>query len=31
MALLVLPHLINQTQDTTEYKDFIASKKKTLH
>jgi hypothetical protein len=31
MALLVLPHLINQTQDTTEYKDFIASKKKTIH
>ena len=31
MALLVLPHLINQTQDTTEYKDFIASKKKSLH
>ena len=31
MALLVLPHLINQTQDTTEYKDFIASKKKTIN
>ena len=30
MALLVLPHLINQTQHTTEYKDFIASKKKTI-
>ena len=31
MALLVLAHLINQTQHTTEYKDFIASKKKNLH
>ena len=31
MALLVLPHLINQTQHTTEYKDFIASKKKTIN
>jgi hypothetical protein len=31
MALLVLPHLINQTQDTTEYKDFLASRKKTIN
>ena len=31
MALLVLPHLINQTQDTQDYKDFIASKKKTIN
>ena len=31
MALLVLPHLINQTQHTTEYKDFLASKKKTIN
>ena len=31
MALLVLPHLIKQTQDTQEYKDFIASRKKTIN
>ena len=31
MALLALPHLIDKTLDTTEYKDFIASNKKTLH
>ncbi len=31
MALLVLPHLIDKTQDTQEYKDFIASRKKTIH
>ena len=31
MALLVLPHLINQTQDTQEYKDFLASRKKTIN
>ena len=31
MALLVLPHLINKTQDSQEYRDFIASKKKNLH
>ena len=31
MALLVLPHLINQTQHTTEYKDFQASRKKTIN
>ena len=31
MALLVLPHLINQTQDTIEYKDFLASRKKTIN
>ena len=31
MALLVLPHLIDNTQDTQEYKDFIASRKKTIN
>jgi len=31
MALLVLPHLIDKTLDTTEYKDFLASKKKTIN
>ena len=31
MALLVLPHLIKQTQDTQEYKDIIASRKKTIN
>ena len=31
LALLVLPHLINKTRDTQEYKDFIASKKKTIN
>ena len=31
MALLVLPHLIEHTKDTQEYKDFLASRKKTLH
>ena len=31
MALLVLPHLIDKTQDTTEYKDFITSRKKTIN
>ena len=31
MALLVLPHLIDKTIDTQEYKDFIASKKKTIN
>ena len=31
MALLVLPHLINKTTDTQEYKDFITSKKKTIN
>ena len=31
MALLVLPHLIDKTQDTEEYKDFIASRKKTIN
>ena len=29
MALLVLPHLIDKTRDTQEYKDFISSRKKT--
>jgi hypothetical protein len=31
MALLVLPEIIDKTINTTEYKDFIASNKKTLH
>ena len=31
MALLVLPHLIEMTQDTSEYKDFLASRKKTIN
>ena len=31
MALLVLPHLIDKTTDTQEYKDFITSKKKKLN
>ena len=31
MALLVLPHLIDKIQDTQEYKDFLASKKKTIN
>jgi len=31
LALLVLPHLINQTRDTQEYKDFITSRKKTIN
>ena len=31
MALLVLPHLIDKTTDTQEYKDFIASRKKTIN
>ena len=31
MALLVLPHLIAKTTDSEEYKDFIASKKKTIN
>ena len=31
MALLVLPHLIDKTTDTQEYKDFQASRKKTIN
>ena len=31
MALLVLPHLIEHTKDTQEYKDFLASRKKTIN
>jgi len=31
MALLVLPYLISKTQDTADYKDFLASKKKTIN
>ena len=31
MALLVLPHLIDKTTDSEEYKDFITSKKKTIN
>ena len=31
MALLVLPHLIDKTRDTQEYKDFLTSRKKTIN
>ena len=31
MALLVLPHLIEHTKDTQEYKDFKESNKKTIN
>ena len=31
MALLVLPHLIESTRDTQEYKDFKESNKKTIN
>jgi hypothetical protein len=31
MALLVLPMLIDKTRDTKEYKDFLASRKKTIN
>ena len=31
MALLVLPHLISNTTQSQDYKDFIASKKKTIN
>ena len=31
MALLILPYLIDKTKDSTDYKDFLASKKKSLH
>ena len=31
MALLVLPHLVEKTKDSEEYKDFIASRKKTIN
>ena len=31
MALLVLPHLIDKTTDTQEYKDIQASRKKTIN
>ena len=31
MALLVLPHLIDTTKNSHEYKDFIASRKKTIN
>ena len=31
MALLVLPHLIDKTQGSQEYKNFIASRKKTIN
>jgi len=31
MALLVLPHLIDNTTHSQDYKDFIASKKKTIN
>jgi hypothetical protein len=31
LALLVLPHLVNKTKDSQEYKDFLASRKKTIN
>ena len=31
MALLVLPHLIENTKDTQEYQDFLSSRKKTIN
>ena len=31
MALLILPYLIDKTKDSTDYKDFVASKKKTIN
>ena len=31
LALLVLPHLIDQTKGTQEYQDFLASRKKTIN
>ena len=31
MALLALPHLIDNTTQSQDYKDFLASNKKTLH
>ena len=31
MALLVLPHLIDKTKDSHEYKNFLASRKKTIN
>ena len=31
MALLVLPHLIDKTTGSEEYKDFLDSRKKTIH
>ena len=31
MALLVLPHLVDNTTQSQDYKDFLASKKKTIN
>jgi len=31
MALLVLPHLVDNTTQSKDYKDFIASRKKTIN
>ena len=31
MALLVLPHLIENTKGTQEYQDFLSSRKKTIN
>ena len=31
LALLVLPHLVNKTKDSQEYKDFLSSRKKTIN
>ena len=31
MALLVLPHLVENTKGTQEYQDFLSSRKKTIN
>ena len=31
MALLVMPHLVDKTKDSQEYKDFLSSRKKTIN
>ena len=31
MSLLVLPYLMEMTRDTKDYKDFLASRKKTIN
>ena len=31
MALLVLPHLVEKTKDSEEYKDFILKRRKTIN
>ena len=31
LALLILPHLVDKTKDSQEYKDFLSSRKKTIN